>query len=123
MDKKVTVCFFQLLLKVLVILMFNKTANSFGQDKVLLKPGELPGFELRSEGKQAWGIGDNSQLFWGVRQLWQVSGTKEVQMINIEYIEFPTLPFAILGTSYQAHSLEIGFVWGSPTGHIVGEET
>lgn len=106
---------------VILIMLSILPGSIFCQSRFLLKPEEIPGFELISESKTHWAIGSNNQIIYGLSQQWKKTNIQVNNTININYFEFDNAADAFAGTSFNAGSYAGRYLYGSPIGEIIGD--
>ncbi|MCF8358393.1 MAG: hypothetical protein K9H26_06515 [Prolixibacteraceae bacterium] len=90
---------------------------SYAQKDILLVDDNIEGFKLIREMKSFWQISADSLTDNVLEQKWSLYENDEYY---ISYCEFDNEEDAIKGVAYNANSSAMPFIFGSPTGEIVG---
>ncbi len=92
-------------------------SNICAQQKFLLKNEDMKEYKLIREINIFWAIGADSLSKNIIEQKWSMSQSDEYY---IDYCEFDNEENAIKGIAYMANSSAMPFIFGSPTGEIIG---
>ena len=87
------------------------------QESFLLSDKNMEEYKLMSQVNTFWPISADSLNRNAIRQRWNISEKDE---FYINYCEFDSEEDAIKGTAYTANSCTMPFIFGSPTGEIIG---
>jgi len=91
---------------------------TFAQQKFLLNNKDMEEYELIRQMNTFWPIDTNSLTNDVIEQKWGISENNDYY---ISYCEFDNVEKAIKGTSFNANSSATPFIFGSPTGEILGD--
>jgi len=98
------------------ILYFSTIINA--QESFLLSGKNMEEYKLMSQGNTFWPISADSLNRNAIMQRWNISEKDEYY---VNYCEFDSEEDAIKGTAYMANSCAMPFIFGSPTGEIIGD--
>lgn len=100
-----------------IVLILPINAIIHAQDRLLLSDNDMEEYKLMSQMNTFWPISADSLKSNVIRQRWRISGKDD---FYINYCEFDCEENAIKGTAYAANSNAMPFIFGSPTGEIIG---
>ncbi|HET6559055.1 MAG TPA: hypothetical protein VFG54_17165 [Prolixibacteraceae bacterium] len=93
-----------------------------GQSQIFLLEDEINGYKLKNHSKTQLYSSDK-QLRTADVQQFKMLDSKGNQYIYIQYFVFNSIPSAIDGTNRLSQRFAVPYIWGSPTGNIIGEDT
>ena len=103
-----------------ILLSFVAITDLISQEQYALTEEENINSNLISQRLSYWNIGADDAIHTAIRQKWE----KPPNMIYyIEYCEFEDIKLAMQGTSHMANSASVPFLYGSPNGEIIGDNS
>jgi len=102
-----------------VIFTLGLSSASYAQERFLLNAADMPGYQLISTETLPWRISADSLKLDVVQQRW----SNQKDECYIAYGEFDSEADAYKGTGYESQSFAGPFIFGSPTGEIIGNSS
>ena len=113
---------FELLTIIIFAILIIQPIRLLGQSQIFLLEDEINGYKLENHSKTHLYSSDK-QLKTAVIQQFKVLDSKGNQYIYIQYFVFNSIPSAINGTYRLSQRFAVPYIWASPTGTIIGEDT
>ena len=105
-----------------LIILILQPVKLLGQGQIFLEKDEINGYNLESQSKIHW-YGPDKQLRTADEQKFKILNSKSNQYIYIQYYVFNSVSEAIIETTRLSQRFAVPYIWGSPTGTVIGEDT